>query len=163
MEKFVLEICGKDFSSEEIYKSLVQKKWRKNDGKPITDLDKTLLGISRCSNKLRFLTKEKRDSIISRKRKREFASNTKPRIVSKDSGEEKFSSYKEQLNDERWKAFREFVFFVRGRRCEVCGETKRLQVHHLRYKKNTKAWEYTCNDVIVVCDQCHRKIHGIKQ
>lgn len=71
-------------------------------------------------------------------------------------------AYASQLDDERWKAFREFVFVVRGRSCERCGATNCLQVHHKYYKHGLMAWEYTCNDVIVLCRECHGRLHGIK-
>ena len=70
-----------------------------------------------------------------------------------------YIGYTDQLEDRRWKAFRWFVFQVRGDKCEVCGSTKNLQVHHTLYNKNCKAWEYSCKDVMVVCRECHRKIH----
>lgn len=77
--------------------------------------------------------------------------------------DEKFESYNEQLKDKRWFAFRSFIFSVRGKVCECCGASTRLQVHHPKYVYGKKAWEYTCNDVMVVCRDCHQKIHGIKQ
>lgn len=77
--------------------------------------------------------------------------NKKPKI---------FSPYSKQLKDNRWKAFRDFVFSVRGKKCEICGSTSILSVHHIEYKKGAKAWEYTVNDVMVVCSQCHSKLHG---
>lgn len=70
--------------------------------------------------------------------------------------------YNEQLNDDRWKAFRKFVFAVRGKKCEICGGTHILQVHHPKYISGRMAWEYTCNEVQVVCKSCHEKIHNIK-
>lgn len=72
-----------------------------------------------------------------------------------------YSRYEEQLKDERWNYFRMFIFNVRGRKCEVCGSTKNLQIHHTRYLKYCKAWEYTCNDVMVLCDTCHKRAHGL--
>ena len=70
--------------------------------------------------------------------------------------------YRGQLSDERWKAFRLFVLKVRGEKCEVCGTTKNLQVHHLQYRSSAMAWEYNCNEVMVLCKDCHKKIHNIK-
>ena len=32
-----------------------------------------------------------------------------------------FMPYDEQIHDVRWKAFRKFVFAVRGKKCEICG------------------------------------------
>ena len=73
-----------------------------------------------------------------------------------------FMPYDEQVHDARWKAFRTFVFAVRGKKCEMCGGTNILQIHHPKYKSGRLAWEYTCNEVIVVCSDCHKKIHNIK-
>lgn len=70
--------------------------------------------------------------------------------------------YSNQLNDERWKAFRWFVMKVRGSACEICKATKNLQVHHIKYTKGARAWEYNVNEVMVVCKDCHKKLHNIK-
>ena len=70
-------------------------------------------------------------------------------------------SYAEQLKDKRWHAFREFVFEVRGRRCEMCGAERNLQVHHPIYK-NRNAWEYSYHEVMVLCRDCHERIHGLR-
>lgn len=79
----------------------------------------------------------------------------------KQKREKKFVPYSEQLNDKKWLAFRKFVLAVRGKQCEECGSTKFLQVHHPKYKSGRKAWEYTCNKVIVLCRECHQKVHNI--
>ena len=70
-----------------------------------------------------------------------------------------FAPYKEQLKDKRWEAFRKFVFSVRGKKCEICGGNHILQIHHPEYKSGRLAWEYTCNEVMVVCNYCHETIH----
>lgn len=69
--------------------------------------------------------------------------------------------YDEQLKDKRWEAFRRFVFAVKGKKCELCGSQSIIQVHHPKYIYGRMAWEYTCNDVMVVCKKCHEKIHKI--
>lgn len=79
----------------------------------------------------------------------------------KPQKEKKFVPYSEQLTDKKWLAFRKFVFAVRGNKCEKCGRTKYLQVHHPKYKSGRKAWEYTCNEVVVLCKKCHEKVHNI--
>lgn len=33
-------------------------------------------------------------------------------------------------------------------------------IHHKIYKKGLMAWEYDNNDLIIVCNDCHRKIHN---
>lgn len=72
-------------------------------------------------------------------------------------------SYDEQLKDKKWLSFRKFVLDVRGRKCENCGKTKNLQIHHPKYKPGHMAWEYTCNEVMVLCGECHMKTHGIEK
>lgn len=71
------------------------------------------------------------------------------------------SPYNDQLNTPQWKAFREFIFAVRGRKCESCGKPSSLHVHHREYIKNRFAWEYLPNEVMVLCADCHRYIHKL--
>ena len=82
----------------------------------------------------------------------------KKKVVNK----REYTPYEEQLKDKRWEAFSKFVFVVRGKKCEMCGGTHILQVHHPKYKTGRLAWEYTCNDVQVLCKECHEKVHNIK-
>lgn len=108
-----------------------------------------------CKNGLRVWTVENAVGICNEHIKRKAI---KPSPRKKDKTE----SYAEQLKDERWLAFREFVFKVRGCRCERCGYSKELQVHHIQYKNGRLAWEYTCNEVMVLCSLCHKNLHGIE-
>lgn len=80
----------------------------------------------------------------------------------KEKSDKDYIPYEEQLKDKRWEAFRKFIFAVRGKRCEMCGEKDRLQVHHPKYRKGALAWEYNCNEVQVLCRDCHKAVHGIK-
>ena len=81
-----------------------------------------------------------------------FANGKKPKYPS--------IYYDQQLKDERWFAFREFIFAVREKRCEQCGAADNLQIHHPKYIAGRLAWEYTCNEVQVLCRKCHAAIHG---
>ena len=50
--------------------------------------------------------------------------------------------------------------------CEDCGrrfpnERNKLQVHHLVYR-DVNPWSYRPDEVIVLCEECHKKRHGIK-
>ena len=74
----------------------------------------------------------------------------------------KRSPYKEQLLDKRWRAFRNFVFTIRGEKCENCGTKKNLHIHHLRYYNGYNAWDYSVKDVVVLCSKCHKKVHNIQ-
>lgn len=75
----------------------------------------------------------------------------------------KWIPYEDQLKDSRWYAFRKKVLAVRGHKCERCGSAENLQIHHPKYVKGCLAWEYSCKEVIVVCRDCHKKIHGIAE
>lgn len=69
--------------------------------------------------------------------------------------------YKEQLKTKEWIRFRKVVFKSRGRTCEMCGATTNLQIHHPKYISGRKAWEYTIEDVMVLCRKCHETTHNI--
>lgn len=75
--------------------------------------------------------------------------------------ERPFIPYRQQLLDERWKKKREQVLEHKGRKCEMCGATQNLQIHHKRYIYGKYAWEYKMKDLLVVCGCCHQKVHGI--
>lgn len=75
----------------------------------------------------------------------------------------KRSPYYDQLNTPQWKAYREFILAVRGRKCESCGKPSNLHIHHRAYIMNRHAWEYLPNEVMVVCGDCHRYIHKINK
>lgn len=103
--------------------------------------------------------------VVQRKRK-ECAPISKLKAEEKDKSNEwcnNRSLYYDQLNTPQWKAYREFIFSVRGRKCESCGKQSNLQIHHREYFKNRHAWEYLPNEVMVVCGDCHRYIHDIRK
>lgn len=124
-----------------------------------------LLGISNVKRKDKKKAKRKaRKELLAGNKnldnliKLENFSLKEPKVKS----DKNYIPYEEQLQDKRWEAFRKFVFVVRGKKCEICGGTHMLQVHHPKYKGGRLAWEYTCNEVQVLCKECHEKIHNIK-
>lgn len=159
-KKIVLECCGEKYSAEELYKVLSLRKWKMQNGSPIKNLKDTLKRMCNLG-RWRYYTKETQDKIIQAKRK--IRENKIKPVINKIISEKKvpYSPYNEQLKDEKWKAFRSFIFIVRGCKCEMCGATGKLQIHHPDYIKGRKAWEYNCNEVIVLCEGCHRKAHGL--
>ena len=82
------------------------------------------------------------------------------REYNKAHPEDASMKYVDQLNDARWYAFRKFIFYIRGKRCELCGSEDTVQVHHPHYITGRKAWEYNCNEVVVLCRECHKVIHN---
>jgi 5-methylcytosine-specific restriction endonuclease McrA len=67
-----------------------------------------------------------------------------------------FVDYTKHINSERWERRRLRAIDEVGGACQMCGSTDRIQVHHLNYDNlgNEKP-----EDLLVVCRQCHRKVH----
>ena len=74
----------------------------------------------------------------------------------------KIFCYKKQLKSKEWKKFRKEVFKTKGKKCEMCGSTKHLNIHHPFYTKGKLAWQYNPTDMMVLCIDCHKNIHNIK-
>jgi hypothetical protein len=64
----------------------------------------------------------------------------------------------------KWVEFRDAIIVNDGEECTRCGRGKRdgvvLQVHHTKYIKGLKPWEYSPRDCETVCKGCHAEIHG---
>ena len=58
----------------------------------------------------------------------------------------------------RWAAFRSRVHERAGRRCEHCGVSATLEIHHTRYRARRS--ELRTGDVLAVCKRCHLGAHG---
>ena len=71
--------------------------------------------------------------------------------------------YNRLLEDKRWKEFRLKVMSERGNKCECCGGTNILQIHHTFYIGGKMPWEYDIKDMRVLCKKCHQRIHNIIQ
>ena len=74
-------------------------------------------------------------------------------------------SYREDLNDERWKMKREKILKRDGYKCRWCGCIDNLRVHHKYYNKypdgsRVRAWDYPDDALIVLCRDCHEKYHS---
>lgn len=74
------------------------------------------------------------------------------------------SEYNELLKTMEWKRRREDVFIARGRKCMYCGNRDNLDIHHKYYLKYPdgefiKPWEYNMDCYMVLCRDCHNKVH----
>jgi len=63
--------------------------------------------------------------------------------------------FKAQYRTPEWKAKRAEVMKEAGGKCEDCGLTKNLQIHHPKYLPGRKVCEY--DDLQCLCASCHRK------
>ncbi len=69
-------------------------------------------------------------------------------------------AYQAYLDSNKWKALRLRIIKDRGHKCQDCGSTKHLQVHHLTYDRIFKERD---TDLRVVCQDCHNAIHHGKK
>lgn len=71
--------------------------------------------------------------------------------------------YKELLKDGRWQVRKTDIMLRDGFKCQMCGAEASggvtLNVHHLRYKRNTMPWDYADEDLVTLCESCHQKVH----
>lgn len=82
----------------------------------------------------------------------------KQRILSDTKIQLYGTDYYKYLQSEEWYNFRQKILLGRGGMCEICNSTDNLRVHHITYENGVKVKE---NDVCLLCDDCHRKVHEI--
>jgi 5-methylcytosine-specific restriction endonuclease McrA len=69
--------------------------------------------------------------------------------------------YKEYLKTEHWGLLKNAVYGKYGRTCMVCGLTHtEVHAHHHRYINRGNE---DIDDMVCLCKNCHRKLHGIKE
>jgi len=67
-------------------------------------------------------------------------------------------NYNHYIRGRKWKKKRQQAFLFYGRRCQSCGCTRNLQVHHKTYDRLGREW---MSDLAVLCNDCHGIVHGI--
>lgn len=65
--------------------------------------------------------------------------------------------YKTYLLSQHWQQTRMERLCMDGFRCQSCGATSNLNVHHLTYRN--LGHEDVKNDLITLCYDCHKRIH----
>ena len=73
--------------------------------------------------------------------------------------------YQKLLQSDYWKGYSYSLIKERNFTCEDCGrhfynERNKLQVHHLVYR-DVNPWSYSPDEVVVLCEECHKKRHGL--
>lgn len=101
----------------------------------------------------------KQQKQILKKLRRSFTSQ----VLNDIESHKRKEYYNRLLEDKRWKEFRLKVMSERGSRCECCGGTHILQIHHTFYISGKMPWEYDIKDMRVLCKMCHQRIHNIIQ
>ena len=67
-----------------------------------------------------------------------------------------------QYLDLQWKERRKEILEIDGNRCKRCKSEQGLEVHHLKYIRGKKLWEYGDSDLITLCESCHEEVHHYK-
>jgi hypothetical protein len=68
-------------------------------------------------------------------------------------------SYSDLLRDPRWQRKRLEIMERDDWQCQECGDkATTLNVHHRRYVKGCKPWEYEDDDLVCLCQPCHGQI-----
>ena len=73
--------------------------------------------------------------------------------------------YEKLLKSDYWKGYSYSLIKERNFTCEDCGRTflnerNKLQVHHLVYR-DINPWSYKPEELVVLCEECHKRRHGI--
>ena len=79
-----------------------------------------------------------------------------------DSESLKRLSYDKFLETDYWKIIAAYVRQRDNFKCRECGSDKSLQVHHLTYENHGYEHRTQEDDLITVCDKCHKNIHRIE-
>jgi hypothetical protein len=72
----------------------------------------------------------------------------------------KKNDYLEKLRDPRWQKKRLEVLNLAEFTCSSCHDnTKTLNVHHKEYIKGREPWEYDAEQLVCICQDCHKSHH----
>jgi hypothetical protein len=72
-------------------------------------------------------------------------------------------TYYEKLKDPRWQKVRLQAMEKANFCCQMCfDDSTSLNVHHKEYFKGHEPWEYNLNQLIVLCEDCHKNHHAYK-
>lgn len=75
--------------------------------------------------------------------------------IKKDTKSSK-KAHKFYLKTKHWRARRLEILERDNHQCQACGDTKSLHVHHKRYNH---LWAERDDDLITLCEECHRTTH----
>jgi len=83
----------------------------------------------------------------------------KPKKIKKSKAKrEKGRTYKTYIKSQAWEDRKNALFRERPRKCEICGVSSWIQVHHLRYDKKLYGSEPS-EDLAILCGFHHQDYH----
>lgn len=73
-------------------------------------------------------------------------------------------TYFEKLKNPKWQKKRLEFLEEHDFTCQVCGDNEtELHVHHTNYKKGFEPWEYTSDELMCLCKDCHEDWHKVHE
>lgn len=72
-------------------------------------------------------------------------------------------NYQDFLETPYWKAIAAYKRYKSKYKCGLCNSKNRLSVHHKTYERHGYEHLYWDEDLICLCDRCHKKFHNIKE
>jgi len=70
----------------------------------------------------------------------------------------------EQYRHPQWQRRKNERLQAANYACESCGSTETtLHIHHRRYFRGRKVWEYTDAELEALCAECHERIHQARE
>lgn len=73
-----------------------------------------------------------------------------------DRGRHRKWTYQSYMHSPQWKRKRRKAFAFYGNKCNCCGSTESLQVHHKTYDN---LYREPLTDLEILCSGCHRNLH----
>ena len=67
------------------------------------------------------------------------------------------AEYQAYLKSKHWQDIRHKVFQEYGYRCDQCGSSKNLHIHHITYEH---LGEEKISDLVPLCEDCHKRLHN---
>ena len=72
-------------------------------------------------------------------------------------------TYSEQYRSPKWQKKRLEVLSAADFQCQDCGSKENtLNVHHVIYHKGREVWNYTNDELMVLCEKCHETRHRLQ-
>lgn len=134
MVKEYIETKKFNLSAKKVYARYVENGWKTAKGDDIKTLEAAINGCNSDSKKYGLTPKEAREK------------------------------YCELLQTQEWKDFSSAVKKHYGNKCQQCGSTEGLEVHHNHYRRHGHSlpWAYYYKEMTVLCHDCHQKVHDVK-
>jgi hypothetical protein len=64
--------------------------------------------------------------------------------------------YQDQLQNPKWQKLRLEKMQEADWQCEICGDADtELNIHHIEYRENRRAWDYPLEELECLCRDCH--------